>query len=445
MIDSSALPASGARPALRGVLGLADLVAHGLAYVALVSPLSTLGIVWQASGGMIASAYLLAVVCMGFTAISYAVMSGEGASAGSAYAFASANLGPSAGFLLGWMLLLDYLLTPALVFVLMSAGMEAVVPAVGRAVWLVLLAGTVIAINWCGIVVTLRASKIAVALQAVFVVVFVGLCSRALAAQLGAEAFSLRPFHEPARFDWHTLAGGAGLCLLSFLGFDAISTLSEEVRTGDRRLVGRATLLVLLVSGVSFVVMAWLLGNAMPHVVVKSELTAAFDMGEQLIGPAALVPMVLVMVFVAGFTTALPMQASVARVLFAMGREGQLPAALARVHAQTGTPHVALLASGAASFVIAFVMLDRAELLTATVCFGALAAFAMLHLAVWVRMGWRGRSPRIALHWGVPWAGALTCLAVLTQLPPMAQGVGLGWLVVGAAMSLWRRRIQAPT
>lgn len=168
-------------------------------------------------------------------------------------------------------------------------------------------------------------------------------------------------------------------------------------------------------------------------------------MGEQLIGPAALLPMALVIVFVAGFSNALPMQASVARVLFAMGRDGQLPAALARVHPATGTPHVALGVSGAASFLIAWLMLDRAELLTAMVCFGALAAFAMLHLAVWVRMGWRGRSTRYVLHWLVPCLGGLICLAVLTQLPTTAQQVGAGWLAVGAAMALWRKRQAAPT
>ena len=417
-----------------------DLVAHGLAYVALVSPLSTLGIVWQASGGLIASAYLLAVFCMGFTAISYAVMSAHGASAGSAYAFARAHLGPSAGFLLGWMLLLDYLLTPALVFVFDVRG-HGGSGSCGRACRLAGFAGG------SGHRHQLVRHRGDLAGQQVRGCRAGGVrgrvcwpCVRRRSRRRPAPiVFSLRPFFDPARFEWHTLAGGAGLCLLSFLGFDAISTLSEEVRAGDRRLVGRATLLVLLVSGLSFVMMAWLLGNAMPHVAVKSELTAAFDLGEQLIGPAALLPMVLVMVFVAGFANALPMQASVARVLFAMGRDGQLPVALAQVHPQTGTPHVALLVSGAASFVIAFVMLDRAELLTATVCFGALAAFALLHVAVWVCMAWRGRSRRVGLHWIVPIVGCALCLAVLMALPPMAQMVGLAWLVVGIAAALWRR------
>jgi amino acid transporter len=442
MTDLPAPSTAADRPMLRGALGQPELVAYGLAYVALVSPLSTLGIVWQASGGLIAAAYLLAVVCMGFTAISYAVMSTEMPSAGSAYAFTRQTFGPWLGFLSGWMLLLDYLLTPALVFVLMSAGMEAVVPAVGRMVWLVLLAGTVIVVNWYGIVVTLRASKIAVAVQAVFVVVFLGLCAQALMAKLGSAAFSLRPFYDAARFDLSKLVGGTGLCLLSFLGFDAISTLAEEVRRDDRQLVGRATLWVLLLSGLMFVAMAWVLGNVMPVVVVKSDVTAVFDIGEQLLGPAALLPMALVMVFVAGFTTSLPMQASVARVLFAMGRDGQLPSALAQVHPRTGTPHVALLVSAAVSFGVAFVMLDHVELLTATVCFGALAAFTMLHVAVWVRMGLRARSRRIFVHWLAPILGAVVCTAVLAGLPTEAQRVGGAWLAVGAAAAWWTNRAR---
>ena len=113
---------------LRRTLGYRDLMAYGLAYIAPVAPLSTFGFVWEASGGLIALAYLLGAICMYFTAKSYAVMTEVIPTAGSVYGFARISLGTLPGFVAGWLILLDYLLIPALIFLLMSVGMQQLVP-----------------------------------------------------------------------------------------------------------------------------------------------------------------------------------------------------------------------------------------------------------------------------------------------------------------------------
>ena len=149
---------SEAPAALRRNLGFGALVAYGLAYIAPIAPLSTLGLVWQTSHGLIALAYLLGGLCMAFTAFSYAAMVREIRSAGSVYGFARAVLGPFAGFMAGWLILLDYLLIPAFVYVVMSVALQQLLPGVDRGVWIVALVAFTFAVNWFGVKTTASVS-----------------------------------------------------------------------------------------------------------------------------------------------------------------------------------------------------------------------------------------------------------------------------------------------
>lgn len=126
---------------LERTLGFRDLVVYGLAYIAPMGPLATLGFVWSESRGLIALAYLLGGLCMSFTAKSYAEMTAAVPSAGSVYGFARHALGPFPGFVAGWMILLDYLLIPSFLFVTVALAFGSLVPTVDHAVWIVALVG----------------------------------------------------------------------------------------------------------------------------------------------------------------------------------------------------------------------------------------------------------------------------------------------------------------
>jgi amino acid transporter len=154
-------------------LGYWDLVLYGLAYIAPFAPLTTLGFVWNESNGLIVLAYALGGVCMYFTARSYAMMTEVLPSAGSVYGFARHSLGKFPGFMAGWMILLDYLLIPAFVYVLVAVALQTLIPGVDRGVWIILLAVVTTSVNWFGISVTARANFIAVALQVLVLVGFV--------------------------------------------------------------------------------------------------------------------------------------------------------------------------------------------------------------------------------------------------------------------------------
>src|ERR1700728_1943805 len=139
MSAQAAAAGASADPTLRRSLGYWDLVLYGLAYIAPFAPLTTLGFVWKESNGLIVLAYILGAVCMYFTAQSYATMTETLPTAGSVYGFARRSLGAFPGFVAGWMILLDYLLIPAFVYVLIAVALETLLPGFDRGVSIVLL------------------------------------------------------------------------------------------------------------------------------------------------------------------------------------------------------------------------------------------------------------------------------------------------------------------
>jgi amino acid transporter len=421
---------------LNRALGYWDLVVYGLAYIAPMGIFSTLGFVWTESRGLIALAYLLGGVCMYFTAKSYAVMTESVPTAGSVYGFARHALGVLPGFIAGWMILLDYMLIPSFVYVAIAVALGTLVPGVDRAFWIVLLVGFTTAVNWFGVTVTTRANFVAVILQIVVIIGFAVLVSVAIGQGFGNGAMTLRPFDEPGHFESGAIFSATSLCVMSFLGFDAISTLSEEVRGHDQHMVGSAIITVLLVSALFFILLAWVFGNALPGIKIEDPAAAYLDLARAAIGPWAASVIAWAVVVVIGFSNALPMQVGVARVLFAMGRDRQLPHILARVHGKYRTPYVGMLAAAGISLAIALVMRNLVDELASIVNFGALSGFLLLHISVLAKFAVGQRSTNWIAHWLVPLAGVAVVLAVFTGMSRLATELGIGWLVVGAVYGL---------
>jgi len=228
--------------ALRRTLSLFDLIIYGAAYVTPFGVLQSLGFVWQESRGLIVLAYVLGTICMYFTAKSYAMMTETVANAGSVYGFARHALGPFMGFVAGWMILLDYLLIPSYVYVVMAVALGSLMPGVDRAVWVLLVAGATLSVNWFGIKVSQRFNLFSVAVQFAILALLVALSLVALYHGKGDGGLTLRPLYAPELFDPKSLFAATAICVMSFLGFDAISTLAEETTSDDKRTVGRAIL-----------------------------------------------------------------------------------------------------------------------------------------------------------------------------------------------------------
>jgi amino acid transporter len=442
--DGVATPSHGGGRAasLRRTLSYRDLLMYGLAYVSPFALLQTVGFVWQASNGLIVLAYVLAAVCMYFTAKSYALMTDTVPNAGSVYGFARHALGPFTGFIAGWMILLDYLLIPAYIYVLMAVALGTLIPQVDRALWIVALGGATLGINWFGVKVTSRVNLMSVAIQ-LAIIALIALCALiALHAGKGTGGLTLRPLYSPGLFHAKSIFTATSICVMSFLGFDAISTLSEEVKSDDRRVVGRAIVGVLFLSAGLFTFLAWVLGNLMNGMVIKDAASAIYELADSTMGAWMSILIAWVTVTVVGFTNALPMQVGVARVMYAMGRDRQLPAVLAKVHAVHGTPYVGMIVTTVISLAVAIAMRNQMDELVSIVNFGALSGFFILHVSVIVLFLIKRRSGRWVVHLLIPVAGMVVVLAVMSGMSALATTLGLAWLAAGLVfgMVLIRRR-----
>jgi amino acid transporter len=442
VVDGARAGAAPAPHALRRTLSYFDLVVYGVAYVTPFGVLQSLGFVWQESRGLMVLAYVLGTVCMYFTAKSYAMMTETITNAGSVYGFARHALGPFVGFVAGWMILLDYLLIPAYVYVVMAVALGSLMPQVDRAVWILLVAGITLGVNWFGIKVSQRFNLISVAIQFAILALLVIFSLVALHHGKGDGGLTLRPLYAPELFNAKSLFAATAICVMSFLGFDAISTLSEEVTSDDKRIVGRAIIGVLFLSAGLFVVLSWVLGDLMSGLALKDPAAAVYEVADWAIGPWLSIAIAWAMATVVGLASALPMQVGVARVMYAMGRDRQLPAALARVHPVHGTPYVGMLATAAISISVALAMRNRLDDLTSVVNFGALSGFLLLHVSVIVLFWVKRRTGRWLVHLVVPVAGIAVVLAVLSGMSSLAMMLGLTWLVIGLAYGALLQRRQ---
>ncbi|GAC1303100.1 MAG: APC family permease [Steroidobacteraceae bacterium] len=419
-----------------------DLVVYGVAYVTPFGVLQSLGFVWQESHGLMVLAYVLGTICMFFTAKSYAMMTETITNAGSVYGFARHALGPFMGFVAGWMILLDYLLIPAFVYVVMAVALGSLMPQVNRAVWILLVASTTLGVNWFGIKISQRFNLVSVAIQFAILALLVIFSLLALYHGKGDGALTLRPLYAPESFNGKAIFAATAICVMSFLGFDAISTLSEEVTSDDKRTIGRAIIAVLFLSAGLFVVLAWVLGDLMSGIQLKDPAAAAYEVADWAVGPWLSMAIAWAMATVVGLASALPMQVGVARVMYAMGRDRQLPRALAKLHPMHGTPYVGMLVTAAISIGVALAMRNLLDALTSVVNFGALTGFLLLHVSVIVMFWVKRRSGRWIAHLVVPSAGIIVVLAVLTGMSSLAMILGLSWLAVGLAYAAWLRPQQ---
>jgi amino acid transporter len=428
--------AFGYRQELRRSLGLADLLVYGLIFIAPIAPLSVFGFVFNISNGMVPLVYVVGLAAMMFTGFSYVAMSRAFPIAGSVYVYAGRGIGESVGFLAGWAMLLDYVLLPTLVCSGIAVTMTAVLPDVPKPVWVVTSLVLATGVNLMGIGATAMANRLLLCLQLLLLLTFVVLGVLALQRGVGGAHLSLAPFWDASKVTPHLIFGALSVAALSFLGFDAISTLSEEVKGSDR-LVGTATLLSLALVGLLFVGQTYLaslfvLGR--PPFPPGDASANAFLFIARLIGGEPFKLFTILIGVSASLAGALAAQAATARLLFSMARDGKLPRALAHVDARTKSPQRATLLVAALTLGLALFFVSHLQLLVSLVNFGALFGFLMLHLSVVIHFFWKGRSGRWIAHLAAPVAGFAVIAYVLVSTEPLAKIAGGVWLAIGTVI-----------
>jgi amino acid transporter len=422
----------GYKQQLRRVLTTGDLVIYGLIFMVPIAPFSVYGFVWNDARGMVPLAYLVGLVGMLFTAMSYAAMSRAFPVAGSVYSYAQRGLSEIAGFFSGWLILLDYILVPALLYLFSAIALQPIFPGIPEWVWLLGFICFNAAVNLIGIEFTARANRYMLAIELVILALFVVRGLIALYSGQGAGRLTLKPLYDPSVFSIATVVGATSIAVLSFLGFDGISTLSEENR-GDQNSVGRATLLSLLLVGVLFLLQTWIATDLSQGMQFSSPGTAFYEI-VRLAGGVWLERITLgAVVLASGIANAMAAQAATSRILFAMARDGKLPAVLAKIHPRYQTPYVSTLLVALVSLVVGVFFSNHVDDLSRIVNFGALSSFLLLHLSVINHYLIRQRSGEWLRHMVFPVLGFLVIAYVLYEMDNSAKIMGACWIAIGIA------------
>jgi putrescine importer len=414
------------------------IVGLGLGYMTPMTVFDTFGLVSEETDGAVPLAYIVALVAMVFTAISYGRMTRVFPSAGSAYTYASETLHPNVGFLIGWSSLLDYLLLPMVNAVLARIYFESFFPDAPAWIFVVVYVAGVTALNLWSMKGTSRVNGILVVFQVVLIAVFVFLTWRALQNGMGqGTMFSLDPlYHEGVHAQ--AIAAGATVVCFSFIGFDAITMYSEEAKSPST--VPRAIVLALLIGGGIFFVAAWFSQSAFPTLDGFENTDDTLPELALKVGGTFFKILFTSAALAAVIASSLSSHASVSRMIYAMSRNGRGRVAkyLSYIHPSVLTPTHAIAVVGVVSLLaISFTL----EFISSMINFGALIAFTVVNLTVLVYFALRlkeFRTPRdILRNIVLPVIGMSLTAVLWLNLHFDALLYGTIWLTVGIIILLY--------
>ena len=436
---------------LARTLGLWSIVGLGLGYMTPTVIFDTFGIVSTETGNVVPAAYLLALVVMLFTAISYGRMTVVFPSAGSSYTYTSATMSPNLGFLIGWAALLDYLLLPLVNALIIRSYMYSFFPEAPQWLWVVVYVAAITALCLFSMTNTSRVNMILVVFEVVLIGVFLVLAGKSLMDGMGnGTIFSTQPiWHEGV--DPKLVMTGATIVAFSFIGFDAITMYTEEAK--DSSTVPKAILLSLLIGGAIFFVAAWFTQSLFPDVSGFSEESLensalpeiAFNVGGHLFKI-----LLTSAAFAATMASSLASHASVSRLLYVMGRNGKGPIGrfFGHLHPSFQTPSYAIIFVGLVSLLAIGFNLD---FVASLINFGALIAFTFVNLTVIVYFAYRRREVKgptqIFRNVILPGIGVALTVVMWLHLSAESTRYGIIWFCIGIAVLLWitrffRRRLS---
>ena len=357
---------------------------------------------------------------------------------GSVYNYAGRGIGAPIGFLTGWAILLDYILVPGLLYLVASLTMNAAVPEIPFWGWLLIFVLANTLINLRGIKMTANFTKVMIIAELIVLVLFLVVGITALVQGKG-RGFSWEPVFPSSAFTWGVLGAAVSVAVLSFLGFDGIAMLVEESKGGANQ-VASAMRWALGLAGLLFVVQVWvaalLVQDPVGLITNGDPDGVAFYDAAGVAGGNWLAKTTLIATGIAwGIADTLVAQVAVSRLLYAMGRDKQLPTFLARVSPKRAVPTNAILIVAAISLALVFYMHSRADgglaLMSQMINMGAMVAFVILHITVIVHYVIKKRSGNLWSHLVVPLIGAGILVFVIINANVLAQTVGFIWIGVG--------------
>jgi putrescine importer len=434
--ENASLEQFGYEQQLKRALGLPAVCLFGFAYLAPCTIFSYYGLIQGSTHGMMSLSYLIATIAMFFTALSYRQMVKAYPIAGSVYNYVSRAIHPNLGFVSGWAILLDYILLPMINYIIASLYIPILLPNVPTQVDIIVIILIVTTVNLIGVKIMSTVDNILIVLQLAFVVACIIFAVKVI-VQHDYSIIDLSGIYSSKAMGdvgFGTVVAGSSILCLCFLGFDSVTTLAEETHDPGKT-VGRALLIVSLSAGAMFVIATYLFQLAWPN----GWKSLDPDNGSyQLVGYLAgqfMGTLLCVVMIIACFGSAISSQASCARILFGMGRDGRLPKKFfGHVSEKTKVPNFNVILIGVASLLALTLDLEKASTM---INFGALLGFTLVNISViahyWVKEK-RRDGASVFKYIILPVLGACVTIYLLANLGRWALTIGCIWLAVGVVV-----------
>lgn len=427
-------------------IGLFSAVLFGIALIFPIAPVAIYGTVQPISMGHMAICYLLAAIPMTFTAWSFGAMGAEFPRAGSSYSFVANGVNPYLGFITGWGILLDYILFPVMNFVILAIYAQALFGVSSTlSYWIIIIISVILItiMNLMGIKSVATVNNLITIGGFAVVFYFIFAAVGALNHGVG-DGFTMNALYDPGTFDFKLILAGTAIACFSFLGFDGITNLVEEIKEPKKNLP-RATVLTCLIMMAVFVAMAYLGQCLYPDYTAFSDPNSAFLDVAAAAGGQRLATVISIALVVCAYAFSLDMIAGVTRLLLGMGRDGVLPKKVFGYTNKKGIPVYNIL-------LVALVCLVGSNLtlgdLFPIINFGGIFAFIMVNLSVIIHFYGHKKERSAGSTWKyliVPGLGFLACIVVWFSLSSNAKIVGFSWLAVGIIyMLIWTRGFKRP-
>jgi len=433
MASNASPPGSGL--GLKRALGLPGLILYGIILIQPTAPMPLFGAAAVKAQGHVVTAILIGMVAMLFTAISYGRMANAYPSAGSAYTYVSREIHPALGYFVGWGMIFDYVMNPIICVIWCSKAAMNFIPEIPFAVCAVFFAVLFTGMNLRGIEASTRTNAVIATGLSVVILLFLGAALRYLWLQPPAGAAGwTQPFYDPQTFSFSVVSGGAALAVLTYIGFDGISTLSEEVRN-PRRNILLATVLVCVITGVLASLQVYIAQLVWPGTQFPDVDTAFVHVAGKA-GGLWLFYTVNIALLIATIGSGTGAHIGAGRLLYGMGRDNAIPGRFfARINPRTRVPSNNIILVGIVALIGAFTVSYSfgAELLN----FGALIAFMGVNASAFVHYFLRGERKTV---WNFlpPLLGFGVCFFLWYSLGTKAKIAGLIWLAAGVLYGAWR-------
>jgi amino acid transporter len=428
----------GYKQELKRVLTFNDILIFGIVFLNPIAPFALFGVINYKTAGHMALAYFIGMIAMAFTAYSYGKMAGAFPVAGSTYTYTQRVINPYVGFLTGWMMFLDYVLLPLQINIVAAIYANALIPNIPNWIWVLIFSMFITIVNYMGIQLTAKVDIIVAIFSLTCLIIFVAFAVHAVNSGVGTGTlFSMKAIYNPSTATFTGVISGVGTAALSFLGFDAVTTLAEE-SVNPSKDIGKAAIMTCLIGGTLFIVQAYVGALVWPNYNTYPNVDSAFIFIIEKVGGHLLVVFCSVAFIVALIAGGVVAQAGAARLLYGMGRDNVIPKKVfAYLNPKHKTPVYNIIIMSIISIIGALIL--SLETASDLVCFGAFIGFMFVNLSVIVHFYIKKKERTgTKLIWNLvfPMMGFAICFYIWINMSKISKIVGFSWMAIGIVYGL---------